>query len=186
MKKYIKVTVVQLIAFVFAIILLVNLGCGSDEEAPMMDEKDETVGLVGSWEVVSIDGESLDEILDPPDGFEIQVTKNEYVFATDGWWAESIGIKMVGDLGDGISLTLSFTASAKGKYTVSDSRLSSVLDEVSVKLEPQNVWEEIGITEAALEQELREDIVESGTWSVSGKTLTLTSDDGTKTVLRQK
>lgn len=171
------------------IILVAHLvGCGGDKQ--VLEEADSepiNESLVGSWEVVSIDGESIEEYLDPPgEEIKIEIVKNEFVFASEGWFAENIGVEFVADLGDGISITLSIIASIKGKYTMSEKQLSLVIDEASVILDPPKVWEELGVTEEAYVQEIRKDILESGTWSANGDTLTLTSDDGEKTVLQKK
>jgi hypothetical protein len=168
------------------LIPLLTFGCGGDEETP---DQEEPMGndLVGSWEIVTIDGKSLDEYFSlPGDGIQIKITHNEAVFASAGWWAESYTIEFVGDLGDGVSITLSMSASAKGKYTVSGTRLSLVLEDVSVTLTPLEVWESLGTTEESAEQEIRKEILDSGTWSVSGTTLTFLDDDGTITAFRKK
>ena len=176
----------------FAMILLVIIGCGGDEEEPEPTvEGPSKEDVVGSWEIVSIEGDTPDELAASilgGDGVETKATKKDYVFVADSSWYSNLGFQGEADLGSGISVTFGLTFAVKGKYTVSGSKLSSVLEDVNVTLEPKDLWESIGITEEAIEQELRSDIfnTENYTWSLSGNTLTLTGDEGGKTVLRKR
>ena len=176
----------------FAAILLVMIGCGGDEEEPEpMVQEPSKEDLVGSWEIVSIDGETPDEFASSifgEDGIEAKATKKDYVFVADSSWYANLGFQGEADLGSGLSVTFGITFALKGKYTVSVSKLSSVLEEVNVTLEPRDLWESLGVTEKAVEQELRGDIfsIENATWSLAGNTLTLTDDKGSKTVLRKQ
>ena len=170
-----------------AMSLLVIIGCGGDEEEPEEPSKED---LVGSWEVVSIGGETPDKLAASilgGDGVETKATKKDYVFVADNSWYANLGFQGEADLGSGLSITGGMTFSLKGKYTVSGSKLSSVLEEVNVTLTPKDLWESGGITEEAVEQELRGEIfsTESYTWSLSGNTLNLIDDEGSKTVLRK-
>ena len=176
----------------FAMILLVVIGCGGDEEEPEPTVKGPSqADVVGSWEIVSIDGETPDEwaaLILGGDEVETKATKKDYVFVADSSWYSNLGFQGEADLGSGISVTFGLTFAVKGKYTVSGSKLSSVLEDVNVTLEPKDLWESIGITEEAIEQELRSEIfnTENGTWNLSGNTLTLTDNEGSKTVLRKQ
>ena len=176
----------------FAMILLVIIGCGGDEEGPELPVKEPSKeNLVGSWEIVSIDGETPDELaasIFGEDEIETKTTQKDYVFVADSSWYANLGFQGTADLGSGISVTFGLTLAVKGKYTVSGSKLSSVLEDVNVTLEPKDLWESVGITEEAIEQELRSDIfnTENGTWNLSENTLTLTDNKGSETVLRKQ
>ena len=176
----------------FVTILLVIIGCGGDEEeAELMVPELSKEDLVGSWEIVSIDDETPDKLaasIFGEDEVETKVTKKDYVFVADSSWYANLGFQGEINLGSGISVTFGLTFAVKGKYTVSGSKLSSVLEEVNVTLDPKDLWKSIGITEEAIEQELRSDILntENGTWNLSENTLTLTDDKGSKTVLRKQ
>ena len=166
------------------------LSCGGDEEKPEPDEPSKE-DIIGSWEIVSIDGETPDELaasLLGEDGVETKATKKDYVFVADSSWYANLEFQGEIDLGDGVSVTFGMTFTVKGKYTVSGSKLSFVNEEVNVILNPKDLWESIGIAESALEQEFRRDFhlnIDNATWSLSGNTLTLTDDKGSKTVLRK-
>ena len=177
--------------FIIALILIglaVFLSCGGDEEVPSGPSKED---LVGSWEIISIDGENPETYFDlgqDEDGVESRVSKNDYAFVANNSFFINFGFETVDDLGDGISLTSEMTISVKGSYIVSGSSLSLFLEEVNVRLEPNDFWQSVGVTEEALEKELARDRfldVENSTWILTGNTLTLTSDD-VKTVLRKK
>ena len=176
----------------FATILLVIIGCGGDEEEPEPTVKGPSKeDVVGSWEIVSIGGETPNELASSilgGDGVETKATKKDYVFVPDSSWYANLGFQGESDVGSGISVTFGLTFAVKGKYTVSGSKLSSVIEDVNVTLESKDLWESIGITEEAIEQELRSDIfnIENGTWNLSENTLTLTDDEGSKTVLRKQ
>ncbi len=168
----------------FATILLFMIGCGGDEEEATVEEP----SLVGSWVIESLNGETLDEFaasILSQDGIETRATQKDYVFVADSSWYANLGFQGEIDLGSGLSFTIGVTFALKGNYTVSGSRLSSVLEEVNVTLEPRNLWELIGVTGEAIEQALRGYIfsAENETWSLLGNTLTLTDDEGGKTVL---
>ena len=180
-------TYIRFIILIVVSLVVVSLGCSSDEEAPEPTQKPTENPLVGSWEVIRFNGESLEEYFSTPEEeIKAEVTENELVFASDGWFAQKMGLIFIGDLGDGVTLTLSITASIKGKYTVDGQRLSQVIEDVSVELSPIKTWEQVGVSEEALENELRKDLLESGTWSLSGTTLTFTGNDGETTVLRKR
>ena len=166
------------------------LSCGGDEEKREPEEPSRE-DIIGSWEIVSIDGETPDELaasLFGEDEVETKATKKDYVFVADSSWYANLGFQGEIDLGNGLSVTFEMNFAINGKYTVSGSKLSFVYESVNVILEPKDLWESIGITENDLEQQFRSDFlfdIESGTWSLSGNTLTLTNNGGNKTVLRK-
>ena len=77
------------------------------------------------------------------------------------------------------------TASVLGEYTVTEQRLSQVITDASVILLPKATWEQLGMTEEAYTKTLQENILRTGTWHISGTTLTITDDNGDKTVLQR-
>ena len=166
------------------------LSCGGDEEKQNPEEplKED---LIGSWEIVSIDGETPDELaasLFGEDEVETKATKKDYVFVGDSSWYANLGFQAEVDLSSGLAVTFEMNFAIEGKYTVSGSKLSFVYENVNVILKPKDLWESIGITEKDFEQQFRSDFlfdIDSATWSLSGNTLTLTSNAGNKTVLRK-
>ena len=180
------VVVSVVVVFLF---LSMMTGCGGDETKPPDPDPDPDAAesLVGTWKVDRINDQSLADYFSTPEaGIQAEVTANEWVFASEGWFAHSIGFKFRSDLGDGVSLTLSMASSIKGKYTVEGQRLSQVIEDVSVTLSPKDTWEALGVSEEAYAKDLRKDILESGTWSLLGDTLTLTDDSGEKIVLQRQ
>jgi hypothetical protein len=171
---------------VFALILLVVIGCGSsDEDEPT---------LVGSWEIVSIDDQPLSSVASlltfalsfafgfgtegQIQGLETKITENEVVIAADGSYSLNLGFESTVTKSDGVLVTLRQIFITNGKYTLSGSTLSFVVEEETVILEPKDVWDSLNYTE-----EHSPISIEETTWSLSGDTLTLRSTGATGTIV---
>ena len=171
---------------VFALILLVVIGCGSsDEDEPT---------LVGSWEIVSIDDQPLSSVASllafalsfafgfdergQIQGLETKIAENEVVFAVNGSYSLNLGFESAVTKSDGDLVTLRQIFITNGKYTLSGSTLSFVVEEETVILEPKDVWDSLNYTE-----EHSPISIEETTWSLSGDTLTLRSTGATGTIV---
>lgn len=166
--------------------LLFILACGDDDpEPPSLSEQ-----LVGSWEIISIDGETLEEaVLDEfgeEERLDAEFTKKEYVFAANGSVFVNFGASIVFTEG-AVSVTVSFTLTGKGTYTVSGSTLTTILEDVHITLEPEDLWASSGVTAQDFEEEFNPKFeIEHADIDLSGDWLTLTHEDGSKTVLKKR
>lgn len=189
-----------------ALLSISAIGCGGDEEEPENEKKPEATkepsaeDLVGSWAVVSIGGESVQETVDLFDEDEVklslEIISNNFVFAANSSWAWTFGVQISIDLpAEGIVQKLKERRTLKGTYAVSGSTLSLILDSVDVKYEPRAAIvkilditeEQLVIIEENEEEELTSDFgaIDNATYSIQGNTLTLTSSDGKGTFKKQ-
>ena len=183
-------------------------GCGDDEDASEV--------LVGTWELVAIDGEPLksDQQSDRGDkGTDVANMEVKSVFGSDGSWVSEITLSHRWLLEEGVlvkgvyvtpAIILTETITVKGSYVVSGSTIELMSgDSRNVKKEIAFDWPEIeGIdfeaVEKAVEQELGlkhwEEETESAfevttdtyTWNLEGNILTLSQTDGREEVYRKK
>ena len=196
------------------VLLLLNLlsiglfGCDTDE--------DTSEALVGTWELVALDGESLisDQQSGRGDaGTDVTNMEIKVVFGSDGSWVSEIILSQRWLLEEGFSvegvyvestIILIETITVKGTYVVSGSTIELMSgDRRNVKKEIAFDWPEVeGIDfdalEKAIEQELGlkhwEEETESEfelttdtyTWNLEGDILTLSQTDGTEEVYRRK
>lgn len=197
--------------FIWLLLYLLSIslfGCGDDEDAS------ET--LVGTWELVAIDGESLksDQHSDRGDeGAAVANMEVKSVFGSDGSWVSEIILSHRWLLEEGVlvkgvyvnpAIILTETITVKGNYVVSGSTIELMSgDSRNVKKEIALDWPEIeGIdfeaVEKAIEQELGlkhwEEETESAfevttdtyTWNLEEDILTLSQTDGREEVYRRK
>lgn len=150
-------------------ILLVFIGCGEDED--LAEE------LVGKWELLTIDGEPLIE----EEGI---IFSNEWEFLDNGTWTMSVnGVFAIP--GTGISYTIIVTVN--GTYTASDSTISVEVLDSSATIPPE--FTALGLKEEdfILSEEQREDInTDTGTFTISGDTLTITGENGSTIIFKRK
>ena len=153
----------------YAVLIIGIIGCGGD------GDDDNEWG--GTWALETIDGESLDQ--DLAEGFgdaeiDFDITANDWTFDSDGMMEVEFGMKFeVKEQG----LAFSGEGSMKitGTYALSGSNYT---------LTPINV-EGTGLFEGDVEPVGPTD-EETGTWSRSGNTLTLNSEDGETLVFKKK
>lgn len=184
-------------------------GCGSDETKPPDPPPDADESLIGSWERFGRYPVGIG--FDLPEGIQLDVTEDTIVFASDLSWTHDISIKYTGDFstlasdakdppgGDAIDNianvakvasgkeTLSMTATAKGRYTIEGNRLHLTLDDGTVTLHPAELWEKyLSVTDKDFLEVMRDAYPISGTWSISDGKLTLTDDEGEKTLFNRR
>lgn len=138
-------------------------GCGGD------DDDNE---WVGTWEIESVDGQSLDQSFAEDFG-DISITANDWTFDSDGMMEVEFGMKFeVKEEG----LTISGEGSIKmtGTYVLSGSNYTLT----PIEAEGTGLFE--GETTVFGSDE------DTGTWSRSGSTLTLNNDDGSTIVFKKK
>lgn len=193
--------------------LLFVLACGDDEQQPdlMMPEPPSlSEELVGSWEIVSIDGETLEvrakeksvaleerikeDFVDEfgvdwlvnrllaATNVDIEVFKNEFVFAANSSVFVNVARRYIFEGIHAGTKTIHITW--KGTYIVSGSTLTIVWEERNTILEPEDFWASIGVTakkSVNLGFEIKNNDID-----LSGDTLTITDDTGVKMVLTKR
>ena len=170
---------VRLVLFMMVALLFIS-ACGEKEpiipDPPPLSEQ-----IVGVWEIVMIEGkepalyytEDLGEV-----GVEVSVPKKEFVFADNG----SIFVKLewiVVVTEGAISETFPGSLALKGTYTVTDSTLTTVLEDVKLTVDPEDEWVYDDTTELGFE-------IGHSKAELVGDTLTLTEDDGAVIVLERR
>ena len=149
------------------ILTIGTIGCGGDDDNEW----------VGTWEIETIDGESLDQGFTNDFGYadiNLSITANEWTFDSDGTMEVEFGMKFeVKEQG----LAISGEGSMKitGTYSLTGDNYT---------LTPTNV-EGTGLFEGDVDPVGPTDD-DTGTWSRSGNTLTLNSDDGSTIVFKKK
>ena len=183
-------------------------GCGDDEDASEV--------LVGTWELVAIDGESLksDQQSDRGDeGTDVANMEVKSVFGSDGSWVSEITLSHRWLMEEGVlvkgvyvnpAIILTETITVKGTYVVSGSTIELMSgDSRNVKKEVAFDWPEIkGIDFEAVEQAVEQELglkhweeetesefevkTDTYTWNLEGNILTLSQTDGREEVYRRK
>ena len=134
--------------FVSILVLIVLIGCGSDED-----------NWVGKWRLHTIDDETVEQVLNVSAQTEVEIKKNEWEFHDNDTWdsefeaetkLESAAVQQTRD----IKITL------KGSYTLSGSNYTLIISNVTQQ-----------------QQVLFSQSRNTGTWERSGSTLTLNNDD---------
>ena len=120
-------------------LLLGMLGCGGDEEDPVEN-------LVGSWELITIDGKTPKEDAQEDDeDIEIRSAARKYVFASDGSLFAEISMSfsfqqttLSAIPGFNVEYTINyrFTVTINGNYVVSGSTLEFIIgDRVNAEVD---------------------------------------------------
>ena len=151
-----------------AILIIGIIGCGGDEA----DDD-----WVGTWEIDTIDGQSLDQSFAEDFGdaeTDLSITANDWTFDSDGMMEVEFGMKF--EVKEG-GLTVSGEGSMKmiGTYTLSGSNYTLTPTEVEGTGLFEGEVESVGLTDE-----------DTGTWSRTGDTLTINSDDGNTIVFKKK
>ena len=148
----------------FGALIIGIIGCGGDDNE-----------WVGTWATESISGESLEQLFaeefgDTEIGFELTITANQWTFNNDGTMEMELAMKF--ELKEqGIALSVESSMKMTGTYFLADNTYTLTFTEA----EGTGLFEE--------EVETGED---TGTWSRSGNTLTLHSDDSSTVVLKRE
>ena len=148
----------------FCVILIIGVvGCGGDD-----DDND----WVGTWALESVDGQSYELFLKEDfgrDEVDVSVVTNEWTFNDDGTLEVENKVKIEGGAG-GSEITATILQNATGTYSLSDSSYTLTL-EMTINF--------LGETEIQTDED-------TGTWSRSGNTLTLNSEEGETIVFKKK
>ena len=148
----------------WAILIIGIISCGGDD-----DDND----WVGTWTMETIDGQSLEQSFEEDYGEEqinISIITNNWTFNSDGTMEAEFAVKIEAKEGGS---EISVQSSGKGTGTYSLSGSNYIL----------TVTMEVGGGLLGDEGSTDED---TGTWSRSGNTLTLNSDDGETIVFKKK
>ena len=136
------------------LILFLVTSCGDGADNPFLEGGN---SLIGTWRVVSIDGESVQQLI-----AEDQVTvTNEWTFHNNGKWRWIIRSE------DVISIDMS------GTYTTDGSNYTLIIDKGDARVFGER-------------ERLDESLKDTGTFVTEGSTLTLNSSDGSVIVLWKK
>lgn len=187
------------LAWIFALIAGL-CGCSTDE-----DEREPSLSemLVGSWEIVSIEGEDLNSFIssleDENEHLTIRIFKNEVVFTRDGSMFTNLGVEYILDSALwGIPVTVRMIFARKSEYNVSDRTLTTIGEDtnITVEFEPEEIdgqkLEDLAKdTLEEFQQKVRREFafpIENVTVVISGNTLTLTltDEDGDESVLKRE
>ena len=147
-----------------AALIIGIIGCGGD------DDDNE---WVGTWILESIDGETFEQAF-AEEGVDISVDPNSWTFNGDGTMEVEFGIKA--ELKEeGLEIAAQGAMNMTGTYALSGPNYTLTPTEVKgTGLFYEDV-EPVGPTDE-----------DTGTWSRTGNTLTLNSDDGTTIVFQKK
>ena len=162
-----------------AILIIGIIGCGGDD-----NEDDEDSEWVGTWAVETIDGENIQvqfeaiELLAEALGEERDISYTDnWTFDDDGTWHREVTMK-VETAGDREMASSEFM----GTYSLSGSNYTITVNDVTVIAEGDVDF----LEEADAETDFESGDIETGTWSRTGNTLTLTSDAGMVLGLKKK
>ena len=153
-----------------AVFIIGITGCGSED-----DENE----WVGTWAIESIDGESLEQGFIEDEDFgdadiDFSITANEWTFSDDGTMEMELGMKFEVKE-QGFEFSGQGSMKVVGTYTLSGSNYTLT----PIEVEGTGLFEgEVGAIGPTDE--------DTGTWSRSGNTLTLNSDDGSTIVFKRK
>ena len=128
-------------------VLLGLLGCGGDDENPS-DDEDPLVKIVGTWELITIDGKTpkADFEQDADEETEVLDAARKIVFASDGaLFQELTGtFRYLIESSPLIYLKMRMHVTAEGRYVVSGSTLEFILSGDDMKSEVDLSWETPG------------------------------------------
>jgi len=148
----------------WAVLIIGIIGCSSED-----DDND----WVGTWAMETVDGQSLEQSFEEDLGEEeinISIITNNWTFNSDGTMEAEYAFKLEAKEG-GSEISLQISGKGTGTYSLSDSNyILTVTMEVGGGL----FGDEVSTDE------------DTGTWSRSGNTLTLNSDDGETIVFKKK
>lgn len=156
------------LASIWAVLTIGIIGCGGD------DDDNE---WVGTWELDSIDGESFEQALGDTEELEIDlsISANDWRFNNDGTmeWEFTMRFEVKEE---GLTISAEGSIRMMGTYSLSGSNYTLTPTEV----------EGTGVYEGEIEELISPTEKDTGTWSTTGNTLTLNSDDGGTIVFKKK
>ena len=144
----------------YAVLTIGIAGCGGD------DDDDE---WVGTWAIETVDGQSFEQALGESFGEEevnISIVTNSWTFNDDGTIEAELAVKLESK-GGGSEISIESSVKPTGTYSLSG---------FNYTLTTTTGSEGLGFGE----------LDDTGTWSRSGNTLTLNSDDGTTIVFKKQ
>ena len=152
---------------IWAVLTIGIIGCGGD------DDDNE---WVGTWAIESIDGESIEQAFAEGEelGIDFSLVANSWTFNNDGTMEAELGIKFEVKE-EGLAISGQVSMKIMGTYSLSGSNYTLTPTEVEGTGLFEGDVEPIGPTDE-----------DTGTWSRSGNTLTLNSDDGSTIVFKKK
>ena len=148
----------------YAVLTIGIVGCGGDEA----DDENE---WVGTWAIESVDGESLEQTLAADfgeDSINLSIVTNNWTFNSDETMEAEFAVKLEAKEG-GSEFSVQSSVKLMGVYSLSGSSYTLTVT-----------------TEGAETTFFGGTDADTGTWSRSGNTLTLNSDDGTTIVFKKK
>ncbi len=202
-------------------VLLVIIGCGSDEEKPDADEAKEEKpilqpvlpkeDLLGTWQVVSINGLTPGAFFESPVGEDleeqaVEVKQFHFVFSADDSWTINLELEAImafPEILPGPEVVLhegkmEIKGVWSGAYRVQDSMLFLTTEDADVKMtsDPEGFIEKVtegNITAEVAEQQYIEqfrDIIltpfKQSTGTLKGNTFTLITSAAKKMVLEKQ
>ena len=145
----------------YAALIIGIIGCGSED-----DEND----WVGTWVIVTVDDQNFEQALEEEVGAEevnVSIITHIWTFNDDGTMESELSVKIEAKEG-GSEISANISTQATGNYSLSGSNyILTITTEEGASF--------FGGTDE-----------DTGTWSRSGNTLTLNSDDGTTIVFKRK
>ena len=141
------------------------IGCGGDG--------DDANEWVGTWALEIVDGETFEEAFGEK-GVDVSLDPNSWTFNADGTMEVKYGIK-IEVKEEGLEISAEGSINITGTYSLSGSNYTLI----PIEVEGTGLFEEevepVGPTDE-----------DTGTWSRTGDTLTLNSDDGSTIVFKKK
>ena len=144
------------LASLCAVFIVGIIGCGGDDSGDANGADDN--GWAGTWSLETFDGQTLEQVLEQElatEGTTVSIVTNNWIFNNDGTLEAEIAFKL-GNQGGDSAIAITSSIKTTGTYSLSDSNYTLTLEEIPI-------------------DSLKES---TGTWSRSGNTLTLNSDDG--------
>ena len=147
MKPIFRITIIIVTALLFVSLI----GCGEDDED---DKKDDDIALDfvdTTWQIVTINGQKFEEIFKPaePTEFETEfmLGGNSWTFDTDGSFTGMLEFILTEKYPKPVSsMRQEITIKSEGDYTAAGTTLKitehDLMVDVTVKLEPKEVWEQ--------------------------------------------
>ena len=188
--------------------ILLNLivGCNGETDKPLEPtETEEENGdlpglskedLVGTWIVVSKDGENFEDVFvatlvdDIRNRFQNvtqKITANSWVFAVEGSWTWELAAEILAGEED-IFFKLDINLVQKGRYELSTETFSLMTDNVEIAFKPKDLLQLAGIKEATLREALaqRASVPMKSTWDLQENLFTLTAENSEEIVLSKQ
>lgn len=125
---------------------------------------DDNSDWIGTWAVETVDGQAYEQAFEEERGEKASIVTNNWTFNGDGTIEAGVAVRISGEVS---------SVKMMGTYSLSSSNYTITT----------TVTEGTGFF---LEGATDDTEVDTGTWSRTGRTLTLNSDDGSIIVLKKK